>query len=203
MHDFPKRKNYIYTIPTIKGDFVLKFKQSTANETLEYYEMLEILSKWTLDQKKEIINKLNKYYFNFLKEKSDYKWYNIHKRRLLSLVKKSLASYIDEIVWMFHPIRKSVYIGTQQPKINWKKPRQSIFPNEKEAIYKKTWIPVNKIYDEFTMEQIWRYLDKIVFEVYESFKEWMKINDTLMNRQIWWLTEQQKKDLAFIKSQKH
>jgi hypothetical protein len=45
MYEYPKRKKYIYTIPTIKGDFVLKFEQATAKETIEYYELIEMVLK--------------------------------------------------------------------------------------------------------------------------------------------------------------
>lgn len=202
MYEFPKRKSYIYTIPTIKGDFVLKFKQATAEETLEYFELLETLSKWTLDQKIDSIKKLNSYYLSFIKEKSDYKWRNIKKKQRLSLVKRELSSYIDDILQLLHPTRKSIYFETQSPKIDWKKPRNSIFPNDRESIYKKTGIPVDKIYEKLTLEQIGWYIDKIVFEVYETFKEWKAINDKIMFNKVGWLTEEDKKDLEFIKSQK-
>ena len=120
-----------------------------------------------------------------------------------SLVKKELASYIDEVVSMTHPTRKSVYEWTNQPKINWKKPRSSLFTNEKEVIYEKTGIPANKVYDTLTMEQVGRYLDKVVFEYYEMFDEGKKINDKIMFKfGKTWLSEQDKKDLEFIKSQK-
>gem|GEM_PF-4855879 len=45
MYPYPDRKKYIYTIPTTKGDLVLKLEQATANETKEFYSIMEIIYK--------------------------------------------------------------------------------------------------------------------------------------------------------------
>ena len=201
MYTYPERKKYIYKIPTTKGDLILRFEQATARETKDYYDLIDMIQNWDIINKYSAIKELSKYYLDFIEQKCDKKWYNIRKRKVVSLVKKELGSYIDELVSMLHPTRKSVYKNTDTPKINGKKPRPNIFPNDLDVIHEKTGIPTDQIYDRLTMEQIWWYLDKVVFWFYEQFDEGKKINDRL-TRKDWWLTEQDKKDLEFIKSQK-
>lgn len=199
MFDYPERKSYVYVIPTTKGDFVMRFKQATAQETMDFYRMMSNLHNWTFEEKVEIIRKINKYYNKLLKESSWYKWYKLWLRRKLRLVKKNLAKYIDQVVDLMHPLWDSIYAWTKKPKINGKNLRNSLFTNDREAIYQKTGIPTDKIYDKLTMEQIGWYIDKIVFENYELFKEWKAINDRITMKK--WLSEEDKKDLDFIKSQ--
>ena len=205
---YPERKKYNYVINTTKWKLDIKIIQATANETRDFYEWLDVLMKWDLEQNIEQIKNMNKYYIKLIWNWIErWKWYEIRKNikryRIRLLVKKELASYIDEVVSMCHKIRESVYSPSDSPKINGKRPRSSLFTNEKEAIFEKTGIPAHKVYDELTMEQIGRYLDKIVFEYYEMFDEGKKINDKLLVKS-WelWLTKQDKADLEFIKSQK-
>jgi hypothetical protein len=179
----------------------LKFQQATAEETKDFYNLIEQIQKWDITQKVKIINELNDYYINFLKTKSNYRRYNIKKRQLLLLVIKNLGSYIDDILQLLHPLRKSIYSSSDIPKIKWHKPRKWLFTNEKEVIYSKTWIPTDEIYKRLTMEQIWWYLDKIVFDNYELFKEGKAINDRLFAKN-GWLSEEDQKLLDFIKWQK-
>lgn len=208
IYTYPDRKRYNYVINTTKWPLEIKLLQATANETIEFQERLDLLANWTLEQKLSMIESLNKYYESIIEKWTiRYKWCkilkNIKKRQVISLVKNNLASYIDDMVSMIHPVRKSAYIDTQNPKINGKKPRGSIFNSEKEVIYQKTGIPANKVYNILTMEQIGWYLDKIVFEYYEMFEEGKKINDKLMRKFRWgWLSKEDKADLEFIKSQK-
>jgi len=200
MYEFPERKKYIYTIPTTKGKLELRFEQATAQETKDFYKTIQTISEWGFEQKIDAIVELNRYYYDFIKNKTNIRRYNIRKRKVLSLVKNELASYVDQLLTLLHPTRKSIYTDTNMPKINWKNARQWLFPNEKEAIYKKTGISTDIIYDKLTMEQVGWYLDKIVFENYEMFKEWKAINDRLSSK--WWLSDTDKELLEFIKSQK-
>ena len=204
IYEYPERKIYNYVINTTKWPLNIRLRQATANDTKDFYTLIEEVGKWD----REKIKELNDYYISLIKNWIErWKWWqirkNIKKTQLRLLVKRELASYIQEVIQYTHQQRESVYKNTETPKIDWKSPRGSMFTNEKEVIYEKTGIPTNKIYDELTMEQIWWYLDKIVFSTYESFEEWRKINDKLMRaKNKWWLTKEDKEDLEFIKSQK-
>ena len=44
MYEYPERKRYIYTIPTKKGDLVLRFSQATAEETKDNDELSKRLA---------------------------------------------------------------------------------------------------------------------------------------------------------------
>ncbi len=205
---YPERKKYNYVINTTKWKLNIKLMQATANETKDFYELLESVWQWNIIDNVDKIQLLNKYYINLIKDWIErWKWRqirkNIRKRQVRLLVKRELASYIDEVVWMCHKTRESVYTNKDTPKINWKKPRWSIFNSEKEVIYEKTGIPAHQVYDTLTMEQIGWYLDKSVFEYYEMFDEGKKINNKLLKKSwVGWLTKQDKLDLEFIKSQK-
>lgn len=208
IHTYPERRKYNYIINTTKWPLGIKLMQATANETKDFNELLTSIWQWEILDNVDKIKQLNKYYINLIKSGMKWgKWYefkqNIKKMQVRLLVKWELDSYIDEVIEYIHIVRKSVYLDTKSPKINWKSPRSSIFPNDKEAIYKKTWIPTNKIYDVLTMEQVWRYLDKIVFEYYENFDEWKAVNDKLIIKtKGTWLNDWDKSDLEFILSQK-
>jgi len=87
MYEYPERKKYMYTIPTIKGNLDLELEQATAQETKDFYLLIEQLAKGTLNQKLEIIKELNTYYIALIKKSCNYKRYNLRKRKLVSLVK--------------------------------------------------------------------------------------------------------------------
>jgi hypothetical protein len=200
MYNFPERKKYRYIIPTIKGDLILRFEQATAQETMDFYNIMWAISKWDIEEKIENIVSINKYFRNFIKKHSSHRWINLKERRKISLVLDNMDLYINDIISAIHPLWDSVYKDKELPKIKWKKNRTSLFPNDRESIYKKTGIPTDKIYDTLTMEQIWWYIDKIVYDVYETFPEGQAINDTIGKKA--WLSEEDKQLLEFIKSQK-
>lgn len=197
MYNYPKRKSYKYIIPTTKGDCVLEFMQATAKETNEYLEILELLiSDDTAKQIRGIMLQ-NKYINDFLDNTYKYKRYNIKKRQVLSLVKSNIDDYKSDIVWILHPLRKSIYSDTKPAKVNWKKPKDYPFDNHLEVIAKKTGIAIDELYDRLTIEQIGWYIDKVVYDSYEMFKEWKAINDKIRSK--WGLSDEQKKDLEIIK----
>jgi hypothetical protein len=197
MYNYPKRKSYKYIIPTTKGDCVLEFMQATANETNEYLEILELLI-WD-DTAKQIrgIMLQKKYINDFLDRTYPTKRYNIKKRQVLSLVKINIDDYVWAIVWMLHPLRKSIYSDTKPAKVNGKKPKDYPFDNHLEVIAKKTGISIDRLYDRLTIEQIGWYIDKVVYDSYETFKEWQAINAKIVSK--WGLNSEQKKDLEIIK----
>jgi hypothetical protein len=100
-----------------------------------------------------------------------------------------------DIVGMLHRFRDSIYKNAPSPK--WEKTRPYPFENMFDAIAKKALIPVDEIYDRLTMEQLWRYSDKIVYDSYETFPEGKTVNIYVMTKK--WLTEEQKNDLEIIK----
>lgn len=72
---------------------------------------------------------------------------------------------------MLHPLRKSIYSDTKPAKVNGKKPKDYPFDNHLEVIAKKTGIGIDELYDRLTIEQIGWYIDKVVYDSYEMFKE--------------------------------
>jgi len=197
MYKYPLKKTYRYTIPTKRWDFVLTFNQSTAKQTSEYLEILELLLSNDTSKQIEWILLQRDYIDKFFVDNYQYKRYNIKKRQVLLLVKNEIEAYITDIVWMLHPLRKSIYSDTKSPSIWWKKPKPYPFDNHLEVLVKKTGISIDELYDRLTMEQIGRYMDKVVYDNYETFKEGKAINTKIMSK--WWLSEEQNKDLDIIK----
>ena len=197
MYKYPQRKSYKYIIPTKKGDCVLEFMQATANETNEYLEILELLISDEPLKQIKWLELQKKYLYDFIDSKTAVKWYNLKKRQVVSLVKWELDEYVDDIVWMLHPLRKSIYSDTKPAKINWKKPKDYPFDNHLEVIAKKTGIAIDELYERLTMEQIGWYIDKVVYDSYEMFKEWKSINEKIMSKG--GLDKDQQKDLDIIK----
>ena len=44
MNKYPERQRYVYTIPTKKGNLVLRFQQATAEETKDYFSIIDRFS---------------------------------------------------------------------------------------------------------------------------------------------------------------
>lgn len=197
MYNYPQRKSYKYIIPTKKGDCVLQFMQATASQTNEYLEILELLISDDPVKQIKWLDLQYKYLQDFIDNQTPRKRYNIKKRQVVSLVKWELDAYRDDIVSMLHPLRKSIYTDTKPAKVNGKKPKDYPFDNHLEVIAKKTGIAIDELYDRLTMEQIGWYIDKVVYDSYEMFKEWKAINDKIANK--WWLDKQQQHDLETIK----
>jgi len=197
MYKYPQSKRYKYTIPTKRWDCVLTFNQSTAKQTSEYLEILELLLWNDTSKQIEWILLQRDYIDKFFVNNYQYKRYNIKKRQVLLLVKNDIDTYISDIVWMLHPLRKSMYTDTKSPSIWWKKPKPYPFDNHLEVLVKKTGISIDELYERLTMEQIGWYMDKVVYDNYETFKEGKAINTKVMAQ--WWLTAEQNKDLDIIK----
>jgi len=49
-----------------------------------------------------------------------------------------------------------------------------------EVLVKKTGISIDELYERLTMEQIGWYMDKVVYDNYETFKEGKAINTKVM-----------------------
>lgn len=198
MYKYPDRKRYRYTIPTTKGDCVIIFDQATARETAEYLEILELLVSDDIKVKLQWIYKQKEYIYSFIDKYFPYKIRNVRKRQLSLLVKAEIEAYMWDILGLYHKLRKSIYQETQMPKVNGKMLKPYPFDNHYEVIAKKTWIPIDQLYDRLTTEQIWWYLDKIVYDSYENFPEGRAINAKIAMQK--WLTKEQQKDLDIINS---
>jgi len=201
MYKYPERKRYKYTIPTIKWNCELFFKQATAGETEDYLSMIWLLMSNDINDQIKWLELQKKYFEDFiLKTIKDNGKYS-EKSKVVSLVLWELDEYKWAIGGMLHPIRKSMYEWTQVPTIDGKKQKDYPFDNHYEVIAKKTLIPLDQLYQRLTMEQIGRYIDKIVYDAYETFKEGRAINMKLVQK--WWLSEDQKRDLEIIRKNLH
>lgn len=198
MYRYPDRKKYRYIIPTVKGDCELVFQQATARETQDYLEMVNLLLSQDINDQIRWLTLQKEYFEQFIKTNIVD---NKHKTIIVPLVIWELDTYKYEISTMLHPTRKSMYSEQDIPKIKWKNIDPYPFDNHYEVICKKTLIPIDQLYDRLTMEQIWWYLDKIVYDNYETFKEGKAINKKVMTK--WGLSDEQKRDLEIIKQNLH
>jgi len=201
MYKRPERKNYRYIISTTKGDCEFIFQQATARETQEYYEIMDLLISDDVEKQIRGLDMQQNYFEAFIENNISLNIKKRKKRQFLSLIKWDLDEYKWEIGGMLHPIRKSIYEWTNKPKIKWKPHKDYPFDNHYEVIREKTGIPIDQIYDRLTMEQVLRYIDKIVYDSYETFKEWQAINSMLMTKG--WLSDEQKRKLDIIKQNLH
>lgn len=204
MIKYPERRKYNFSIYTPKWDVVIKFDQATAQESYDYFALFDDLNSTDLLTQYEATKKIENYYIDFLKKSTNLKWYQFKKKSKIRFVIK----HIEEIQWLMssklHLPRESIYNWTETPKVNGEKPRPVLFDSILETIYSKTGIPVDKINDILTLEQIGWYIDKSIFSAYETFDEWKKINDSLkVVKQSRGLSQQDLEDLAFIKAQKN
>jgi len=181
-------------------DVTFKLKQSDAEWTNDYRNILKKINDWWY----EYINVLNDNVYKIFVDsflKLDKKSLFYTKSKVLSLIKWKLASLHSETASIVHPTRKSVYIDVPEPVRKWKwnsSRRNNLFQSDLELIYEKTGITINRIEKELTMEQLWRWLDKIRFDYYETFDEGKRTNDSLKIKQ--WLSGKQKELLDHIKA---
>ena len=205
MYEYPERKRYIYTIPTKKGDLVLRFSQATAEETKDNDELSKRLADPDPIKRMEALRDLWEYYVNFIKKASNFKRYQFRKRAMINEVLLDIDEYITPILAMVHKLWHSLYLNYDIPKIDGQKPRPTLFENIAETIFKKTGVSVDKIYQTFTAEQIGRYTDKAIFQSFETFKEGKEINDKVnrgLNKNKGWLSPEDQADLDIILAQK-
>lgn len=201
MYKYPERKKYRYIIPTIKWNCELIFQQAVAEETQTYLEIVWLLMSKDVNDQIRWLQLQKEYFENFIDKFLSECPKNSKRYKVLSLVKEDLDEYKWAIGGMLHPIWKSMYDWTQVPTIDWKKQKDYPFDNHYEVIVKKTLIPIDQLYERLTMEQIGRYIDKIVYDAYETFKEGRAINLKLIQK--WWLSEDQKRDLEIIRQNLH
>lgn len=197
MYKYPQRKKYKYIIPTIKGDCVLQFEQATVNETKWYIEIMEMIMSDDPVIKSKWMRLQAEYLVWLIKKRYPCKWYEWRKREIRSIILDNIADYMSEIIWMYHKFRETIYKNVSVKAVNWEKTRPYPFENMFDTIAKNTLIPIDEVYDRLTMEQLWRYSDKIIYDNYETFQEWKTANIQAMMQ--WWLSKEQQEDLELIK----
>jgi hypothetical protein len=197
MYKYPQRKKYKYVIPTIKGDCILQFEQATVNQTKEYIEIMEMVLSNHEMIKSRGMRLQTEYLIELIKERYPCKRYQWRKVKIRAIVLNDMSSYLSEIMWMYHRFRETIYKNVSIKAVNWEKTRPYPFENMFDTIAKNTLIPIDQVYDRLTMEQIWRYSDKITYDNYETFDEWKTANKQVMIQ--WWLTKEQQEDLELIK----
>lgn len=210
MFVYPQRESYLYTIKTSRWDIIFDFKQATAEETYDHYELLDRLNKANQNQDIVTRKKLEDRIFNemyyFLERhiiwvNKSRKYYT--KRQVVSLLKMNIEKYYKQVSDLLHKIRESKYNWIKEPISkeeikNWR--RRQLFQNNLEAISKATLIPVDEVTNRLTIEQIGWWHDKLTFDYYETFDEGKKANNLLKGKK--WLDKDQQELLSIIKQRK-
>lgn len=192
MFEYPSWETFKYIIELDLWFAILKYKQASAIETIEYFHLLE----------KQHIVKISEYRNEIIDSaeiipKSRF-WYYLHKRKIKNYLKNHFFGYHNEIIQSMHKTRKSKYEDEDTPKQKWE--RKQLFQTSQEIVSKMTNIPVNEVYDKLTMEQVWWRLDKARFDYYETFEAWQAVNTNVRSKM--WLSAEQKDLLAYIKANK-
>jgi len=199
MFEYPERKVVLYTIPTTHWKLTCRIKQTNAEKTNDYFNILKYIKSWKLERMdilsdmfyKEIENNVISY------QKPKY----IRKTKVLSLIKGDISAYYSDIATIMHKQRESKYSDIPPPirKDEIKKGRRKqLFQADLELIYEKTGISVDMVEKTLTSEQIGRWMDKIRFDYYETFDEWRIANNKVKARM--GLSDWQKDLLAEIKA---
>lgn len=193
MFEYPTWDSFQYIIELDIGYAILKFKQASANETMEYFHLLD--EKHII----KISNYRDKIIDNaeIISKKRFFKFY--YKRKIRNYLKNHFFDYHNEIIQSMHKVWKSKYHDEDTPKQKWE--RKQLFQTSQEIISKMTNIPVNEVYEKLTMEQVWRWLDKARFDYYETFEWWQAINTNVKSKM--WLSQEQKALLDYIKANKN
>lgn len=198
MHQFPERKKTTLIIPTIKGDLRLELQQATAQESFDYFELIGRLNDWNIIDKYNAIQDVRKYFALIIIKSSDVKRWQFKKKMRIKLVLEDIDECMKYVSSILHPTRNSVYEWYSVPtKVNGKPQRPYLFSGSNESLKEQTGIPTDEVYNRLTLEQVGRYTDASIFKSYETFDEWQSINNQIKSKM--WLSEQQKKDLDFIR----
>lgn len=162
MFPYPERKLYDFKIEIDDRVVHLKYQQATAEETYDYFQIVQ------LD-----IEKIKKYWSDFIKKSIVLTKYHkrniIARRKLLHKMESQMFDILPQLQETLHKQRKSVYTGIQPPK--QKVVSTVLFDNSYTAITEATHIPSDEIYKRLTFEQLIRRIDKLRFDSYEQTKE--------------------------------
>ena len=202
MFIYPEKKKYLYTIETELWDVSLFFDQATAEETKDYFSMLEAYEKWNKFEKLAREKKIEDYFFwiitkNIVKIKKNKRYHT--KRKLLLYIKRKSWEFCVDMVSTMHTQRKSVYSNLPRAYPKWsknQKNRTHFFQSDLQIMKDKTGVSADKINEVFTAEQIWRWIDKATYDFYESFDEWQAVNNMLIKQT--WLSKEQQELLDYI-----
>ena len=178
--EYPQR-DYELLIQTSKWNIFLKYKQCMAIETIEF------LKKSYEERMQDIINLLMEWEFRFYLPKrwywSNKKYYEVVELRkkeiILEILKDKGEEVINKLTSTLHKKYESLYEDVKTPNSN----RKSIFSSNLMSICKKYNISWPKhLLNEYTMEQIERMADWLVFFYNEYTEEGKQCNNKVLQK---------------------
>lgn len=190
---FPTRKRYTYELPTIHWNIILQFGQATSNQTRNEYNNLNSMS----------IDLFTKRYMGILK------WWCIwyEKKRytptffLWKQVEKDIDKVFADIARLRYVIRGSIYHDYPEVKPE-KGSRKRALHNIDSFLAEKCNCSIEDVRNILTDEQIWFMLDDNKRDYYETFPSWMSVNDTILNKNWWNLSQQDEEMLQYMRAYK-
>jgi hypothetical protein len=109
MFSYPKALTYQYIIDCDVGYIILRYKQATAEETIEYFELLQKHDIIRISEYREKIVETAEYITT--RKRKLYR-----KRQMRIYLKKNIFQYHNEVIETMHKTRKSRYEDEYIPR---------------------------------------------------------------------------------------
>ncbi len=199
--NIPLRKDFVYRVNTKNWFLDIEYKQATAIESIEFYNMdiNEQLKNigWIIENN----SSFSMYYKN--KRYRSKKW-NIYKQEqknksiLYEYIEKNGIDVINKISSTMHKTYTSIYKEINIPK-EWR--TKSIFQYDLMNICK--WYNIGwvlELLNNYTLEQVGWLSDWLIFKAYEMDKKKWWINDRALFKKKWGLSKKEKDLLARLKA---
>jgi len=178
--NYPERKSVLYTIKTTKWDAIFRLKQATARDTSHILDLYRAIKDGDLLGKVYYNNEINDYYTTILKSSLEYIKPEKKTKKVMELIEKDISNYQDDIFKSIHILNESVYNNFEIPK--QRESKKQLFTNP-HLISEATLIPMDQLDDRLTFEQKQRWVDKMLWDYCNSFKEWEAVNKRVFSEQ--------------------
>lgn len=174
MYLYPEKKKTLFTIPTKFWDFSYLLEQQNVETTNDYFELFKISKSNDLVEVFRVYLKRRKFLWKILCESEVAPRRKVRNRAKKILIYRNLHLYEKQLWNILFPIRKSIY--TWKPKASNNKNKRPVFSSGDEVIAKMTWVNINNLDTEFTLEQRMWWNDKATYDYYEWFKQGERVN---------------------------
>lgn len=196
----PTRKQYKLPIKSKLWVFFLVFWQATADNTDEYYEIISHLINDEKYKSQYIIYWSNFFENSFVVDTRYKRLLKLYyKRFFINTISLYHRDYDENLYKNITERLHKIYISKYTKNIRAPKSWKRLFSVSKKILSEFLGVPVYKVSSEFTKEQISYYYDCMTRDYYDTFKQGIQENKTILYAEQWGLTQDQKDTLSYIK----
>lgn len=180
MYNYPEKKKTRLTIPTTRWDVTYLIEQADVETTIDYYSLHKTDETDNIIGLFDIFSKKRAFIWDILVKSEVSPSNKLLRMRRKKLIYNNIHLYIETVVKILFPVRKSLYTNMEHVSNNWNK--RNVFSAGDEILAKMTWLPIDELNNRLTMEQKQRRHDKATYDYYETFKKWQEVNSLVRGK---------------------